>query len=183
MLSNAGLDLDNEDASQTNDSHKVEIPEFMKNDLEQLNITQKLSEGLKMEEQPKIRKRGRIRDATYYIVARAIRFGIDTSHMLAECNLITRVISDLQFNNENQFMFQNILLIFSNLTQTKHDHEAIVTLVGLNYNIIIEKVYEMKDRDRRVGLLKALIELILKASVKLADNQRLFQKVFDVARD
>ena len=41
----------------------------------------------------------------------------------------------------------------------------------------------MKDRDRRVGLLKALIELILKASVKLADNQRLFQKVFDVARD
>ena len=41
----------------------------------------------------------------------------------------------------------------------------------------------MKDRDRRVGLLKALIELILKDSDKLASNNGLFNKVFQIARD
>lgn len=155
----------------------------MKNELEQLNITEKISDSLKADDQPRVRKQGRVRDSTYYIVARAIRFGIDMSHMLAESNLIPRIIKDLQFTNDNQFMFQNMLLVFSNMTSTKHEHDAIVTLVGQNYPIIVEKIYEMKDRDRRVGLLKALIELILRASDKLAPNKGLFQKVFQVARD
>ena len=34
-----------------------------------------------------------------------------------------------------------------------------------------------------MSLLKALIDLILKASDKLASNARLFQKVFEVAKD
>lgn len=132
-----GLAEESEIAYSGNGSN-AEIPEFMKNDLEQLNLGENVADGTKGEEGFKITRQGRIRDSTYYIVARAIRFGIDTTHLLDDCHLIQRIIKDLSLQNENSFMFQNILLVVGNLTSTRLENDAIVSLVGQNYEIIVD---------------------------------------------
>lgn len=128
-------------------------------------------------------RQGKIRNATYYIVARAIKFGFDTQYLLAECHLTQKIIKDLSLQNENSFIFQNLLLVVGNLTSTKFESDAIVDLIGNNYEVIIEQIYETKDRDRRVSLLKVLVNLILKASDELSSNSQLFKKVFEIATD
>ena len=169
--------------SYSMDGSNIQIPEFMKNDLEQLNLVDSTTEAGKGEEEPKVTRQGKIRDSTYYIVARAIRFGLDTKFLLNECHLIQKIIKDLSLQNENSFIFQNLLLVVGNLTSTRLESDAIVSLIGKNYEAFVEQIYETKDRDRRVSLLKVLIDLILKASDELSSNAPLFQKVFEMAKD
>ena len=113
------------------------------------------------EEEFKVNRLGKIRNSTYYIVARGIKFGLDTHYLLRNCHLIQKIIKDLSLQAENNFIFQNLLLIVSNLDL---ETQAIVDLIGNNYDAIIDQIYETKDKDRRVSLLKVLIDLILEAS-------------------
>jgi len=73
--------------------------------------------------------------------------------------------------------------VVGNLTSARLESDAIVSLIGKNYEVFVEQIYETKDRDRRVSLLKVLIDLILKASDELSSNAPLFQKVFEMAKD
>ena len=60
----------------------------MKNDLEQLNLGDKGGENpMKYEEEFKVTRLGKIRNSTYYVVARAIKFGLEASYLLYECHL------------------------------------------------------------------------------------------------
>lgn len=44
-------------------------------------------------------------------------------------------------------------------------------------------MYKTKDKDRRISLLKVIINLILEASEHLSSNSMLFKKVFEIAKD
>jgi len=44
-------------------------------------------------------------------------------------------------------------------------------------------MYKIKDKDRRISLLKVIINLVLEASEQLAHNSMLFKKVYDIAKD
>lgn len=90
----------------------------MKNDL--AAIAPANDDGLQYEQQFKLTRKGKIRNSIYYITARAIKFGIDAKYLLEECKLIERIIDDLKHQDENQFMFQNILLIIQNLKVIKN---------------------------------------------------------------
>ena len=77
-------------------------------------------------------------------------------------------------------MFQNLLLI---ITKLKLETDNIVDLIGNNYSQIIDQIYITTDKDRRVSLLKVLINLVLEASEELATNSLLFKKIFDICKD
>lgn len=94
--------------------------------------------------------------------------------------MIQRIIRDLSLQNENNFMFQNLLMIITNL---KLETENIVDLIGNNYSQIIDQIYITTDKDRRVSLLKVLINLVLEASEELASNSYLFKKIFEICKD
>jgi len=76
----------------------------MKNDLDMLNLEGNDGE-LKIEEGFKITRHGKIRNSIYFVVARAMKFGLDTNFLLKECNLIRKIIKDLSLQNENNFIF------------------------------------------------------------------------------
>jgi len=71
-------------------------------------------------------------------------------------------------------------LILQNL---QLESKAIVDLIGNNYETMIEQIFEIKDRDRRVSLVKVLINLVLEASEQLSSNQMLFTRLFDICKD
>ena len=137
-------------------------------------------EGLQYEKQFKLTRQGKIRNSIYYIIARAIRFGIDTKYLLEDCSLIERIIDDLACHEENHFMFQNILLIIQNL---KLDQDTIYDFVSKNYETIIDQLYKTNDQHRCVSLLKVLLNLIIEGSEKLSLNQQLFTKIFSICWD
>ena len=56
-------------------------------------------------------------------------------------------------------------------------------MIGNNYEMMIDLIYEIQNKDHRVSLLKALINLILEASEELSFNKPLFQKIFEMAKD
>jgi len=63
-------------------------------------------------------KQGKIRNSIYFIISRGIKFGRETdlaSYMLTDCFLIQKVIKDLSIQNENSFIFQNLLGVISDL--------------------------------------------------------------------
>ena len=54
----------------------------MKNDLDQLNINGN-EDGLnKYEDDVQVTRQGKIRNSTYYIIARAIKFGINSKFLI-----------------------------------------------------------------------------------------------------
>lgn len=59
----------------------------MKNDLEQLNHEKDAEDASKYEEDYKVTRLDKIRNSIYYIVARAIKFGLESNYLLTECNL------------------------------------------------------------------------------------------------
>ena len=67
----------------------------MRNDLDKLNLGDGVYDGATGKDGPKITRKAKIRDSTYYIVARVIRFGIDPADLLDDCNLIQNIITDL----------------------------------------------------------------------------------------
>lgn len=77
-------------------------------------------------------------------------------------------------------MFQNLLLIISNLNSNV---DNILELVGNNYSHLINIIHNIKNKDRRVSLLKVIVDLIVFASEQLATNISLFQEVFQICRD
>ena len=64
----------------------------MKNDLEQLKID---TSDFKVEEEFNVTKLGKIRNSVYFIVSRAIKFGLSLDYLLTECDLINKLIKDL----------------------------------------------------------------------------------------
>ena len=50
------------------------------------------------------------------------------------------------------------------ISDLKLESKAIVDLIGNNYDQIIEQIYETKDKDKKVSLLKVVINLVLEAS-------------------
>jgi hypothetical protein len=48
---------------------------------------------------------GKIRNSTYYIVARAIKFGFEAKFLLEKCNLTQKILKDLGLHKENDFIF------------------------------------------------------------------------------
>mmetsp|Transcript_17153 Transcript_17153/g.26515 ORF Transcript_17153/g.26515 Transcript_17153/m.26515 type:complete len:153 (+) Transcript_17153:4343-4801(+) len=76
------------------DDSNVQIPEFMKNDLDNLNLEGNEGE-LKIEEGFKVTRHGKIRNSIYFVVARAIKFGLDINFLMKDCSLISRIIKDL----------------------------------------------------------------------------------------
>lgn len=156
----------------------------MKNDLEKLKVhseVQDLESNLKVfEEEFKETRQGKIRNSIYFIIARGIKFKMDTNYLLNQCFLTQKIIKDLSVQNENNFIFQNLLLVVGNL---KLESQAIVDLIGNNYDSIIDQIYETADKDKKVSLLKVVINLILEASEELSSNSMLFQKIFEIAKD
>ena len=82
-----------------------------------------------------------------------------------------KILKDLGLHRENDFMFQNLLLIVGNL---KLEIPTIVDMIGNNYETIIDLIFEISNKDHRVSLLKVLIGLILEASEELSYNRPLF---------
>jgi len=58
-----------------------------------------------------------------------------------------------------------------------------VDLIGNHYDQIFDLIYETANKDRRVSLLKVLINLILEASEQLSPNTELFKKIFEICKD
>ena len=118
-----------------------------------------------------VSKLGKIRNSTYFIVARALKFGFDAEFLISQCNITVKILKDLGLHRENDFMFQNLLLIVGNL---KLEIPTIVDMIGNNYETIIDLIFEISNKDHRVSLLKVLIGLILEASEELSYNKPLF---------
>ena len=140
----------------------------MKNDLQELNLDK--SE----QDKQSVTLNDKIRNSTYYIVSRSIKFGHDTKYLLQECNLVPNIIKDLTLQNtegNNNFVFQNLISVIGNL---KHQLPAIMDLVGNNYEIIFEEIRKTQDKTRRTTLLKVVINLIIEASEQLSHNPQLF---------
>lgn len=76
----------------------------MKNDLEKLKLNSKEGEGQASEEF-QVTRLGKIRNSTYYIVARAIKFGFEARFLLEKCNLTQKILKDLGLHKENDFIF------------------------------------------------------------------------------
>jgi hypothetical protein len=69
-------------------------------------------------------------------------------------------------------------MVINNLTL---DKAAIVQMLDKHLQTIIDVIYNTTDKDKRISLLKELINMILEASDELAENKQLFQKMFEFA--
>ena len=69
------------------------------------------------------------------------------------------------------------------ISDLKIESNAIVDLIGNNYDKIIDQIFETKDKDSKQSLMKTIISLVLEASDLLANNTRLFQKIFEISHD
>jgi len=60
----------------------------MKNDLKELNVKEDSIEASKLtDDEYKVTRLDKIRNSIYYVVARAIKFGLESHYLLTECNL------------------------------------------------------------------------------------------------
>lgn len=72
---------------------------------------------------------------------------------------------DLQ--NINQFIFQNLLLMFGSL---KMNVKAIVTLLSTQIEKIINQIHELNESERKLSLLRVILILILEVSEHISSN-------------
>ena len=72
----------------------------MKNDLKALDQDR---DGIVDDYQ--ISRQGKIRNSTYFIVARALKFGFDAEFLISQCNITVKILKDLGLHRENDFMF------------------------------------------------------------------------------
>jgi hypothetical protein len=87
--------------SYSQDGKNVQIPDFMKKDLTKLKLTDN--------PQGKINVLSKIRNSTYYLICRSIKFGFSVSQLVENCKLTQKLIKDLQCFKDNQHLFQNML--------------------------------------------------------------------------
>ena len=80
----------------------------MKNDLKELNMEDSDVMSQYDNTKAKVNVFDKIRNSTYYLISRAIRFGLDTNFLLSKCNLTSSILRDLCLQNEpgsNGFLF------------------------------------------------------------------------------
>lgn len=163
----------------------IEIPEFMKNDLRALG-QQMDDAGIVVpppeepEDRTKVHKLAKIRNSVYFIIARAIKFGMNTAYLTGRCNILARINKDLSMQEENTYIFQNLLLVINNL---KLDGHVIVDLVESTYRATSAQVQTTSDKDKRVALLKVFINWVLEACVVSVPSRPVFKWLFDLAQD
>ena len=141
------------------------------------------NEGLKVFEENNESRLGKIRKHVYFIIARAIKFGIDTKFFVEDCQLVNKLIKDLSRQNNNDFIFSNVLMVVENFNSRNLDPESIASLIRDNQEELLDLVYNITDQEKRNGLLKVITNLILDASEQLASNSELFEKFFHIAKD
>ena len=83
----------------------------MKNDLISLGV----EKDVNFIDDYVITRRGKIRNSTYFIVARALKFGFVADFLINQCHITNKILKDLGLHKENDFMFQNLLLVITNL--------------------------------------------------------------------
>lgn len=164
------------------DGSNFAVPEFMRNDLESIR-QDKTTEMMKFFNENSSSRLGKIRNSIYFIISRGVKFGLDTNYLISECNLIPKLISDMSIHNSNDFIFENLLLVISSLNHEKVQAHAIVDLIGNNFEVILDQIFNTEEEQKKNHLLKVVTTLILEASEHLACNTLLFKKIFTIAKD
>lgn len=109
----------------------------------------------------------KIRKSIFFLVARAIKFGFEIPFLMNECQLGSRLMKDLQAINHNHFLFQDLLQVFNNLTK---DKPSVVGLLDDSMQEFVDVIFLTPEQNKRISVLKELINLILEASDELAQN-------------
>jgi len=69
------------------EKENFKIPEFMKNDLKHLQKEGEGDQEIELDDTVNVTIQGRIRKSTYYVIARAIKFGLDPKYLIEKCKL------------------------------------------------------------------------------------------------
>ena len=114
----------------------------MKNDMLEMDHAQgktedETHEGLKVFEENNESRLGKIRKHVYFIIARAIKFGIDTKFFVEDCQLMNKLIKDLSRQGDNDFIFSNVLMVVENFNSKNLRPESIASLIGDNYEELL----------------------------------------------
>ena len=126
------------------DGSNFAVPEFMRNDLESIR-QDKTTEMMKFFNENSSNRLGKIRNSIYFIISRGVKFGLNTEHLISECNLIPKLISDMSMHSNNDFIFENLLLVISSLNQEKVQAHAIVDLIGNNFEVILDQIFNTEE--------------------------------------
>ena len=112
----------------------------------------------------------KIRNNVYYSLARSLKVGLDIDFVLRDCNLTARLLNDLGHYEENEQVFENILVVLNSFERLP---EAACELLRSHHKKILELLYKYDNKAyNRVALLKVLINLTLKC----IDKSQLIEK-------
>ena len=124
----------------------------------------------------------KLRNHCYTIIASAFRSSFSQQFLLEQCHILSRLIEDLKKNDQNDFIFQNLIDVLRSL---KKDREAIRSLFSEYAIPLIDLIKDMDDSpSKRLSLIKTMVYLILKAPEELATiDSAIFGKFFQLAVD
>jgi len=116
-----------------------------------------------------------IRNNTYFIISRCIKGGMSNVFLKEECNFSYRLMKDLTQHDENQYIFENLMLSLNSL---EFDQDYVNEFLSQNYTYIFKLIYDYA-KENRIALLKVVINLCLKGVDYLSQNPEMIQTLFN----
>jgi hypothetical protein len=137
----------------------IEIPEFMKNDLDQLRVINNFKKN--PYELLHITREIKLRNHMYYILARAFKFGHDPKALMVQFDFIGMILGDLSNVKHNTSIFPNLMLMMQNLSVIPN---ALKDLIWKNIDTLISIIFEIPAEFSffKESLLKVLIDITIK---------------------
>ena len=107
----------------------------------------------------------KMRNHCYTIAASCMINSFSDDYIMSHCNIMNRLIYDLQQNGMNDFIFINLIDM---LRSFKKNNQAIRILFDHHAYTLIDLIQNMEDTpSKRLSLIKTIVFLILKAPDEL----------------
>lgn len=121
----------------------------------------------------------KIRNHLYYTVVGCLKAQFQVDFLLRECDLINCLVNDLQRDDLNDYLFQHIILCMQALQKNQ---ASIIELLQKHGNQLFGLVESMADKDKKVILIKTIIQLVIKIPEQICSlNVQIFGKLFQLA--
>ena len=124
----------------------------------------------------------KIRNNIYYTVVGCFKANFKIEFLLQNCNLVKRLMDDLQRDNLNDYLFQHLILC---LQSFQKDLTAMETLIRTQHNALFDLIKNITVMEKKIILIKSIIQISLRIPEWICDKSptffgRLFKMTGDI---
>ena len=123
----------------------------------------------------------KIRNNIYFIAVGCFKALYEIDFMLDTCDLLQRLIEDLQKDNINDYLFQHLILMIQALHKQPSVLVQLVDRYSANFFKLFNSVLKM---DKKITLIKAFIQIALRVpNIICEKNAEVFGNLFMLAQN